>query len=111
MSRLHARMIEHGVVFAAGDKGEVGHIAIGVDLGIKTLATLSDGKAFASPRALQHARKRLRRLERQKSRRKLGGKNRKRPARNWPNSMPELPPSARMLRTNSVPTSAKTTPW
>jgi putative transposase len=51
--------------------------AIGVDLGIKTLATLSDGKAFANPRALKHAQKSLRRLERQKSRRKLGGKNRK----------------------------------
>jgi putative transposase len=52
--------------------------AIGVDLGIKILATLSDGITFANPRALKHAQKRLRRLERQKSRRKPGGKNRKR---------------------------------
>lgn len=51
--------------------------AIGVDLGIKTLATLSDGKSVANPRALKYAQKRLRRLERQKSRRKLGGRNRK----------------------------------
>jgi putative transposase len=51
--------------------------AVGVDLGIKTLATLSDGTMFANPRALKHAQKRLRRLERQKSRRKLGSKNRK----------------------------------
>jgi putative transposase len=51
--------------------------AIGVDLGIKTLATLSDGTTFANPRTLKHAQKRLRRLERQKSRRKLGGQNRK----------------------------------
>jgi putative transposase len=50
--------------------------AVGVDLGIKQLATLSDGTTFANPRALKHAQKRLRRLERQKSRRKLGGKNR-----------------------------------
>jgi putative transposase len=50
--------------------------AIGVDLGIKQLATLSDGKLFANPRALKRAQKRLRRLERQKSRRMLGGKNR-----------------------------------
>lgn len=50
--------------------------AIGVDLGIKTLATLSDGKRKANPRALKQAQKRLRRLERQKSRRKLGSKNR-----------------------------------
>jgi putative transposase len=51
--------------------------AIGVDLGIKQLATLSDGKRKANPRALKHAQKKLRRLERQKARRKLGGKNRK----------------------------------
>ena len=35
--------------------------AIGVDLGIKTLASCSDGKSFANPRALKHAQKRLRR--------------------------------------------------
>jgi putative transposase len=51
--------------------------AIGVDLGIKTLATMSDGRTVDNPRALKHAQKRLRRFERQKSRRKLGGKNRK----------------------------------
>jgi putative transposase len=50
--------------------------AVGVDLGIKTLATCSDGTTFANPRALKQAQKRLRRLERQKSRRKLGGKTR-----------------------------------
>jgi putative transposase len=51
--------------------------AIGIDLGIKTLATLSDGMTFDNPRPLKHAQKRLRRLERQKSRRLRGGKNRK----------------------------------
>ena len=55
--------------------------AIGVDLGIKTLATLSDGVTFDNPRALKHAQKKLRRLERQKSRRKLGSKNRKKTCR------------------------------
>ncbi|GCE45926.1 RNA-guided endonuclease InsQ/TnpB family protein [Thermosporothrix hazakensis] len=55
--------------------------AIGVDLGIKTLATLSDGVTFENPRALKHAQKRLRHLERQKSRRKLGSKNRKKTCR------------------------------
>jgi putative transposase len=55
--------------------------AIGVDLGIKTLATLSDGTTFTNPRALKHAQKRLRRLERQKPRRKKGGKNRKKTCR------------------------------
>jgi len=50
--------------------------AIGVDLGIKTLATLSDGTTFENPRALKHAQKKLRRLERVKSRRKKNSKNR-----------------------------------
>jgi putative transposase len=50
--------------------------AIGVDLGIKTLATLSDGTTFANPRALKQAQKKLRRLERVKSRRKKGSQNR-----------------------------------
>src|SRR6266702_5179011 len=54
---------------------------IGVDLGIKMLATCSDGMTFENPRALKHAQKRLRRLERQKSRRKKGGKNRKKTCR------------------------------
>jgi putative transposase len=50
--------------------------AIGGDLGIKTLATCSDGMVFENPRALKHAQKKLRRLEKQKSRRKKGSKNR-----------------------------------
>ena len=50
--------------------------AIGVDLGIKTLATCSDGTTFENPRALKHAQKKLRRLERVKSRRKNDSKNR-----------------------------------
>src|SRR5205085_9919881 len=50
--------------------------ALGVDLGIKTLATCSDGTIVENPRALKHAQKKLRRLERQKSRRKKDSKNR-----------------------------------
>jgi putative transposase len=50
--------------------------ALGVDLGIKILATCSDGMIFENPRALQHAQKKLKRLERTKSRRKKGSKNR-----------------------------------
>ena len=49
---------------------------IGVDLGIKTLATLSDGTTFDNPRSLKHHLKQLRHLEREKSRRTKGGKNR-----------------------------------
>ncbi len=50
--------------------------AIGIDLGIKTLATLSDGNTFENPRALKQALQKLKRLERAKSRRKKGSKNR-----------------------------------
>lgn len=37
--------------------------AIGVDLGIKTLATLSDGTTLENPRALKHAQKKVRKAE------------------------------------------------
>jgi putative transposase len=50
--------------------------AIGVDLGIKTLATCSDGTTFSNPRALKHAQTKLKRVERQKARRKKGSQNR-----------------------------------
>lgn len=55
--------------------------SIGVDLGIKTLATLSDFTTFTNPRALKQAQKKLRRLEWQKSHRAKGGKNRKKTVR------------------------------
>lgn len=62
---------------AIPDPAPTNTTACGLDLGIKTLATCSDGTTFANPRALKHAQKRVRRLERQKSRRTLGSKNRK----------------------------------
>jgi putative transposase len=50
--------------------------AVGVDLGIKTLATLSDGKKFSNHRALGKQLKILRRLSKNLSRKKKGSKNR-----------------------------------
>ncbi|MHA2353759.1 MAG: RNA-guided endonuclease InsQ/TnpB family protein [Candidatus Thorarchaeota archaeon] len=50
--------------------------AVGVDLGVKTLATLSDGKTFANPCALRRRLKKLRRLSKSVSRKKKGSKNR-----------------------------------
>lgn len=52
------------------------HTEIGVDVGIKTLATLSDGRTFDNPRVLKHHLKQVRRAEREKSRHKKGGTNR-----------------------------------
>jgi len=53
-----------------------GGAAVGVDLGIKTLATLSDGTTFANPRAMGRRLGKLRRLHRSLSRKKKGSKNR-----------------------------------
>ncbi len=49
---------------------------IGIDLGIKSMAVVSDGRKFENPKALKQAQVKLRRLEREKSRRKKGGRNR-----------------------------------
>jgi putative transposase len=51
---------------------------VGVDLGVKTLATLSDGTTFTNPRVLEKRLRKLRRLSRSLSRKKRGSKNRER---------------------------------
>ena len=54
---------------------EMGDV-LGVDVGIKTLATCSDGESYANPKALAAKTKQLRRWQRRLSRRTKGGKNR-----------------------------------
>ena len=54
---------------------------IGIDLGIKALATLSDGRVFRNPRALGSHLKQLRRLSRQHARKQPESKNRQKAAR------------------------------
>jgi putative transposase len=54
---------------------------IGVDLGIKELAVCSNGMRFENPKALGKAQKKLRRLQRELSRRKKGSKNREKSKR------------------------------
>lgn len=49
-------------------------VVVGVDVGIKTLATLSTGETFENPKFLQHAAKRLRRQQRTVSRRYQKGR-------------------------------------
>lgn len=51
--------------------------AVGVDLGIKTFATLSDGTEIQNPRYLKKALKRLKCLQRSVSRKKKGSNSRK----------------------------------
>ena len=50
--------------------------AIGVDLGLKELAVVSDGRRFATPKHLRHSLRRLRRAQRRLARRKKGSANR-----------------------------------
>lgn len=54
---------------------------VGVDLGIKHLATLSDGTQIPNPRALPRAQRKLKRLQRAVSRKKKGSANRKKAIR------------------------------
>lgn len=49
---------------------------VGVDLGIKELAVVSDGQRFENPKALRKAQSKLKRLQRELSKRKKGGRNR-----------------------------------
>jgi putative transposase len=54
---------------------------VGIDLGVKSLATLSDGTVIPNPRHLKRRLKKLKRLQRVVSRRQKGGKNRKKAVR------------------------------
>jgi len=49
---------------------------IGIDLGITSLAVVSDGRRFENPKALKRSQKRLVRFQKEWSRRKPGSKNR-----------------------------------
>ncbi len=51
---------------------------VGVDLGVKTLATLSDGTTFTNPRAMGRRLRKLRQLSKSLSRKQKGSKNRER---------------------------------
>jgi putative transposase len=55
---------------------------VGVDLGVKTLATCSDGTVEPNPRHLKRRLKKLKRLHRAVSRKQKGSKNRKKAVRN-----------------------------
>ena len=48
---------------------------VGIDLGIKTLAVVSDGREFENPKALRKAQRRLKYLQRELARRKRSGQN------------------------------------
>jgi putative transposase len=54
---------------------------VGIDLGVKRLATLSDGEVIPNPRHLKRRLKKLKRLQRMVSRGQKGSKNRKKAVR------------------------------
>jgi putative transposase len=54
---------------------------VGVDLGVKTLATLSDGSSIPNPRPLKRRLRKLKCFHRAVSRKQKGSKNRKKAAR------------------------------
>ncbi len=54
---------------------------VGVDLGVKRLATLSDGTVIANPKPLKRRLKKLKRLHRALSRKVKGSKNRRKAAK------------------------------
>src|SRR5690348_9089026 len=54
---------------------------VGVDLGVKALATFSDGTVIRNPRHLKRRLKTLKRVQRAVSRKRKGSKNRKKAAR------------------------------
>lgn len=55
--------------------------ALGIDLGIKRLAVVSDGRTFANPKALRKRLNALKRTSRRHSRKKKGSNNRKKAQR------------------------------
>jgi len=54
---------------------------LGVDLGIKHMAVISDGREFENKKALRFSLRKLRRAQRELSRRKKGGRNREKSRR------------------------------
>jgi putative transposase len=55
--------------------------SVGVDVGVSTLATLSDGSKFENPKPLNQAQKRLRLLQKSVSRKVKGSSNRRKAVR------------------------------
>ena len=67
--------VEEAVPEYTGVKDE--HDTVGVDLGIKTLATVSDGSVYQNPKPLKANLKKLRKLQKAASRKVKGSQNRK----------------------------------
>jgi putative transposase len=69
--------VEEEVADPTSARGE----PIGVDLGVKMLATQSDGTTYENPRALDGVQRKLRRLQRKLARQQKGSRNREKTRR------------------------------
>lgn len=57
------------------ERSDAKNEVVGIDLGIKTLATCSDETTYENPKALKKNLKRIKRKQKQLSRKKKGSKN------------------------------------
>ncbi|MDE0648008.1 MAG: transposase [Cyanobacteria bacterium MAG IRC4_bin_6] len=62
--------------------------AVGIDLGLTSLAVTSDGETIQPPKFLRSALRRIRRLSRDLSRKEKGPATAPRPASDWPRLTP-----------------------
>jgi putative transposase len=65
------------LVFQAGTAMPASDLAVGIDVGVATFATFSDGTKIQNPRIYQNAQAELRRAQRKVSRRKKGSNRRR----------------------------------
>jgi putative transposase len=70
--------VEEDLPEYTGKKDE--HDTVGVDLGIKTLATVSDGNVYQNPKPLKTKLRKLRKLQKAVSRKVKGSRNRRKAA-------------------------------
>lgn len=63
------------------EKLPVSQNRVGIDVGIESFCTLSNGEKFSQPKSVRRARKKLARLQRQHSRKQKGSKNREKARR------------------------------
>ena len=88
LSSTFSEQAGHWYVSVLVEQNEQQHVVpentgavVGVDLGVKALAALSDGTVIANPRSLKRRLKKLKRLQRAVSRKQKGSNNRKKVAR------------------------------
>ena len=79
------------ILYETADRAKLNNNkSVGIDAGIKNLATLSDGKVFENQKHLKSNLRKLRVLERTASRRYQQGKKREEQSNNWKKAMKQV---------------------